>query len=177
MRSYLTLFLLSLLLGMVLTEPMMRLGRLIGAMDRTKVPEIPRAGGLAVAMATAASVLVFAAAFTPAGAVILHPDAKLAAMYLGSLGILALGIVDDVRRLKAAPKFAIEILIACGLYFAGVRVSSIWLPFGIVHLGEALGLAFTVVWIVGITNAFNLLDGIDGAAAGAAVFALLAMFA
>ncbi len=177
MRSYLTLFLLSLLLGLLLTQPMMRLGRLIGAMDRSKVPEIPRAGGLSVAAATLVSVLVFAAAFIPAGAVIFHPGAKLAAMYLGALGILTLGIVDDVRRLKAGPKFAVEILIACGLYYYGVRASSVWLPFGIVHLGDALGLAFTVVWIVGITNAFNLLDGIDGAAAGAAVFALLAMFA
>lgn len=177
MRSYLTLFLLSMLLGLLLTRPMMRLGRLIGAMDRTKVAEIPRAGGLAVALATAIAVLGFAAMFAPAGAVIFHPEPRLAATYVGALLILALGVVDDTWRLKAGLKFAVEILIAVGLYYAGLRASSIWLPFGIVPLGNVLGLAFTVIWIVGITNAFNLLDGIDGAAAGAAVFALLAMFA
>src|SRR5579859_1597085 len=177
MRSYLTLFLLSLLLGFLLTEPMMRLGRAIGAVDRTKVAEIPRSGGLAVALATALAVLGFAAAFTPAGAVIFRPESRLLATYVGALLILALGVFDDARRLKAGPKFAVEILIAVGLYYSGLRASSIWLPFGIVPLGDVLGLAFTVVWIVGITNAFNLLDGIDGAAAGAAVFALLAMFA
>jgi UDP-GlcNAc:undecaprenyl-phosphate GlcNAc-1-phosphate transferase len=74
------------------------------------------------------------------------------------------------------PKLLIEIAVAVGLYFAGVRASSVWLPFGIFELGQVFGLLFTVVWIVGITNAFNLLDGIDGAAAGSAIFALMAMF-
>ena len=176
MRSYLTLFLFSLLLGLLFTRPMMRLGLLIGAVDRTKLPVVPRSGGLAVVLATLASVLVFAAAFTPAGAVIFHPTPQIAATYLGALAIFVLGVADDIRPLSAKPKFAAEILIAATLYYAGLRASSVWLPFGIMQLGNVLGLVFTVVWIVGITNAFNLLDGIDGAAGGAAIFALLALF-
>src|SRR5260221_9478585 len=83
MRSYLPLFALSLLLGVLLTTPMMRLGRLIGAMDRTKLADIPRTGGLAVAFAAGLAVLGFAAVFAPAGAVIFHPEPRLAAMYAG----------------------------------------------------------------------------------------------
>lgn len=176
MRSYLTLFLMSLLLGRWLTGPAIRLGPLIGAVDRSRPERVPRTGGLAIVAATLIAIVVFAAAFAPAGWVVFHPSRQLAAVYIGALGILLLGIIDDIWRLPARPKLAVEILIAGALYFAGLKATSVWLPFGIVQLGPVVGLALTVVWIVGITNAFNLLDGIDGAAAGAAIFALLAMF-
>ena len=68
-------------------------------------------------------------------------------------------------------------LIACGVFFAGLRVTTLSLPFvGTVELGVVVGMLFTVIWFVGITNAFNLIDGLDGLAAGAALFALTTMF-
>lgn len=176
MRAYLAVFVLALLLGLVLTPLAGRLGSRVGAVDRTKGRAIPRAGGVAVALAACAALFALGLAFGPVRDLLLSVQGRLLPVYLGAGGILLLGIVDDIHRLKALPKLLVEVGIAVGLYAAGVRAATVWLPFGIMELGPLLGLAFTVLWIVGITNAFNLLDGIDGAAAGSAVFALLAMF-
>jgi len=176
MRSYLVAFSLSLLIALGLTPVAGRLGVPLGATDTTKGRTIPRVGGLAIALAALLALLAFAGFFLPVRNLLLLGRDTLMPVFLGALAILALGIVDDVHRLMATPKLVVEIGVAVALYFSGVRAGTVWLPFGIVELGPVFGLAFTVLWVVGITNAFNLLDGIDGAAAGAAVFALLAMF-
>lgn len=176
MRSYLSVFLLALAFGALLTPIAGRIGLRIGAVDRSKDTTLPRSGGLAIIAATVLALLLLAVFWDPVRSLLSFSRSHLGPIYLGALGIIALGILDDVKGLGAKPKFAVEIAISIALYYAGVRASTVWLPFGIVRLGELVGLLFTVVWIVGITNAFNLLDGIDGAAAGAAVFALLAMF-
>ena len=176
MRSYLVAFLLSLVASALLTPIAMRLGRRLGALDRTKGDPIPRSGGLAIAAGTVLALGVFALVFLPTRGLLRLSWLQLDSVYAGAAVILVLGVVDDVVGLKAPVKFAVETLVAIGLFVAGIRVGTLWLPVGIVPLGDVTGLLFTVVWIVGITNAFNLLDGIDGAAAGAAVFALLAMF-
>ena len=177
MRSYLFTFLVALVLALGLTPLAGRLGLRVGAVDRTKGGAIPRAGGIAILLAATLGLLLISLVWSPVRSMVIYSGTELRAVYFGALAILALGIVDDIHRLKAMPKLLVEIGVAVALYFAGVRAASVWLPFGIVELGNVLGLLFTVAWIVGITNAFNLLDGIDGAAAGAAVFALLAMFA
>jgi UDP-GlcNAc:undecaprenyl-phosphate GlcNAc-1-phosphate transferase len=119
---------------------------------------------------------VVALLWSPARDLMRHSLGPAAEIWVGALAILALGVWDDLRGLKAAPKLLVEVAIATGLYLAGLRAATMWLPLGIVELGQVGGFLFTVLWIVGVTNAFNLLDGIDGAAAGAAVFAFLAMF-
>jgi len=176
MRSYLFSFLLSLFLGLGFTPVAGRLGRRLGAVDRTKDIPIPRAGGVAIIVAAGLALLLLALALTPVRSLVLFSGKELRPIYLAGVVILGLGVVDDIVRLRAMPKLLVEVAVAAGLYYAGVRASSVWLPFGIVELGHAFGLFFTVAWIIGITNAFNLLDGIDGAAAGSAIFALLAMF-
>lgn len=176
MRSYLFTFLCALFLGVGLTPLAGRLGARFGAVDRTKGYPIPRAGGVAIILATALALLLLGLVWDPVRSLIRFSGTALRPVYVGGAAIVLLGVVDDIHRLKALPKLLVEIAVATGLFFAGVRATTVWLPFGIVELGDAVGLLFTVAWIVGITNAFNLLDGIDGAAAGAAIFSLLAMF-
>jgi UDP-GlcNAc:undecaprenyl-phosphate GlcNAc-1-phosphate transferase len=176
MRSYLTAFVLALLLGLLLTTAAARVGRGLGALDHTREPPVPRSGGLAIVAAAVLSLSLLALVFVPSRRLLAASLTELGPVYLGVLAILALGLVDDVRTLRPAVKFGAEVLVAAGLWAGGVRVGSIWLPAGVVGLAPALSLLLTVFWVVLITNAFNLLDGIDGAAAGAAVFALLAMF-
>ena len=176
MRSYLTVFALALLFGFVLTPFGARVARRVGALDRTKDPPIPRGGGPGIALAAGFALLALALIFEPSRNLLRLSLDELGPIYLGGAAVLVLGIVDDIMRLKAPPKLVVEVVIAVGLYALGVRVGTVWLPFGIVSLAPAVGLLFTVFWIVLITNAFNLLDGIDGAAAGAGVFALLALF-
>ncbi len=176
MRSYLLTFVLSAIFGALATPPAMRLAVRISALDRGGERPVPRIGGLAIVAGAALGVALLGAFFLPTRLLLASAWPRLQGVVIGAGLILAIGLVDDVVRLHAAPKLAVETLVAAGLYAAGVRIGTLWLPFGIVELGTALGLLFTVVWIVGIANAFNLLDGIDGAAAGSAVFALLAMF-
>ena len=177
MRSYLFTFALAAVMGVLLTPLAGAVGRRLGAMDKTVDPPVPRFGGLAIVAAAVLALGLLALVFDPVAALLGYSRIELEAVYAGAAIIFALGVVDDLHALKAAPKLIVEVGVAAGLYVvAGVHASTVWLPFGIVTLGYAAGLFFTVVWIVGITNAFNLLDGIDGAAAGAAIFALLAVF-
>jgi len=176
MRSYLFSFLISLFLALGFTPVAGRLGRRVGAVDGTKGIPIPRAGGVAIVVSAVLALLLLSLVWVPVRSLLRFSGEELRPVYLAGAVILALGVVDDIKRLGALPKLLIEVAVAIGLYYAGVRAGSVWLPIGIFELGHVFGLLFTVVWIVGITNAFNLLDGIDGAAAGSAIFALLAMF-
>ena len=176
MRSYLVAFVLALVLGFLLTPLAGRLGRGIGALDRTRDPPVPRSGGFAIVVATLLALALLALFFGPSRRLLGYAAEQLGPIGAGAVAVFALGVVDDIWRLKAPLKFGVEVVIATALYAAGLRAATLWLPVGIVSLGTAAGLLLTVFWVVLITNAFNLLDGIDGAAAGAAVFALLATF-
>lgn len=137
---------------------------------------IPRVGGIAIFAAFALTLVALAAIF---GEQMLRIEdgGRLGVVLAGAAGIHVLGLWDDVRNLRARWKFLAQIAIALAVFAGGVRVNEVSLPLvGVVHLGAAAGALFTVVWFVGITNAFNLIDGLDGLAAGAALFALTTMF-
>jgi UDP-GlcNAc:undecaprenyl-phosphate GlcNAc-1-phosphate transferase len=80
--------------------------------------------------------------------------------------LFTLGLVDDVWRLKPATKLSAQIVVACGVIAFGYEL----------HWSESpvLNALTTIIWIVGITNAFNLLDNMDGLCAGVSVIAALA---
>ena len=83
--------------------------------------------------------------------------------------VLALGIVDDIYQLKPVKKLLFQSLAALIVYFSGLHITEIAIPFnGTIELGW-LALPATVFWIVGLTNAMNLIDGLDGLASGIAV--------
>ena len=93
--------------------------------------------------------------------------------------MLALGVVDDLRGLRAKHKLLVEILVALVLCALDIRITYLHLP-GVfeIHFGW-WSWPLTVIWIVGITNAMNLIDGLDGLAAGIAAItcAPIAVFA
>jgi UDP-GlcNAc:undecaprenyl-phosphate GlcNAc-1-phosphate transferase len=91
---------------------------------------------------------------------------------LGCAAIVALGVVDDMRGMKARMKLLVQLVAALLICAAGHTIVSMEIPFlGTVTPNPLLGLIITVLWIVGITNAFNLIDGVDGLAAGVAFIA------
>jgi len=97
------------------------------------------------------------------------------ALIIGAAAMLILGICDDLKNLKATRKLAVQVVIATGLYFAGFRITMLSNPLGGTWMLGWLALPISVLWIVGITNAINLLDGIDGLATGVTACIALAL--
>ena len=141
---------------------------------RMHTTAVPRLGGIAIFAGFAAALVVEVAgetwwhwprAFMGAGSPLLGAAAGLALIF-------AVGVVDDVRGLTAGVKFTGQLLAAAIPIAAGLRVEFIGNPLGggLLQLG-LLSYPVTALWIVGFANVFNLIDGLDGLAAGVAAIA------
>lgn len=163
-----TAFFLSLWLTPVVRDLFLRLGVVDKPDNRRKLHKgpIPRVGGVAVALA-------YMLAFALLLVIPLHMGNVLRAFPGSSKIFPAAGIVffvglfDDLLGLRPWQKLTGQTLAACAAYAAGIHVSS----FGGAHLAPWLSLPLTVLWLVACTNALNLIDGIDGLAAGIGLLA------
>src|ERR1700712_3329637 len=91
-----------------------------------------------------------------------------------SLGVLlAIGIMDDLKNMPARYKLAIQLAVACLIAFSGVRITSFNGIFGLYELPVMAQYTITILAIAGITNSFNLIDGIDGLAGGIGFMSLV----
>jgi UDP-GlcNAc:undecaprenyl-phosphate GlcNAc-1-phosphate transferase len=139
--------------------------------DERRVHRVPtpRLGGVAVFLA----VMITLAGAVAVGAVS-SSRASLVPFIAGALLVLAVGLADDVRRLRPHVKLAVELVAAAVVVYAGdVRIQGVSGPGGgVLFLGWLAG-PLTVVWIVLVTNAMNLIDGIDGLAAGSAAISFV----
>jgi UDP-GlcNAc:undecaprenyl-phosphate GlcNAc-1-phosphate transferase len=101
---------------------------------------------------------------------------ELAGLVIGAVALCLTGAWDDVRGLRASLKLAAQTGAAAVAFGFGFRIEAIQLPFiGPMSMG-VFAFPVTVVWIVGVTNAVNLIDGLDGLAAGVSFFAALTAF-
>ena len=95
----------------------------------------------------------------------------------GALAMGALGLYDDLYDVRAGSKAAIQIAVAAATWWLGFRLGSLQLPFGFVLVDAAApSLLLTVAWIVLVTNAFNLIDGLDGLTTGIGVITALTVY-
>ncbi|MGH2668849.1 MAG: hypothetical protein ACRDH5_06995, partial [bacterium] len=88
---------------------------------------------------------------------------ELATILAGGLALFLLGLIDDWRTVSPATKILVEVVAAVALWVVGVRGGL---------FGSVLDLPFTVLWVVAVTNTFNLLDNMDGLLSGVAAVAL-----
>ena len=170
-------FAVAAVLSYFFTPPVKNFAHKVGAIDvpkdarRMHKKPIPRLGGLASYGGVLCSILIFG-----------QLDETMLCVLLGAAIIVALGIFDDVLALGAKLKFVVQIVAAAipvcigdlqiGLFTNLNPLSDT--PF--VHLG-ILAVPVTIIWIVGITNAVNLIDGLDGLAVGVSSIAAITMLA
>lgn len=153
-------------------------GNRVGMVDKPRPGEVqawamPRTGGYALFAAFLAASLLGALLIPRSEA----ESWRLLGVLLGSLAILPLAILDDRLRLGPAPQLLGQTAIAAVPVAFGVVVDSIATPFwGIVHLPTWLVVPFTLLWIVGMINTINLVDVMDGLAAGVVAIAALVLF-
>jgi UDP-GlcNAc:undecaprenyl-phosphate GlcNAc-1-phosphate transferase len=137
------------------------------------VRAIPRLGGLAICGAFFAAIAALYASEASAALVLRADVGRLFGLVLGAVGLCVVGAIDDARRLPALYKVYAQIAAGVVAFAFGYRISAVWLPWvGTLFMGS-FALPVTLLWIVGITNAINLIDGLDGLAGGVAFCAAL----
>ncbi len=138
---------------------------------------LPRLGGVAIYLAFLGSVslALLLERFNPSWGFGLSLKAGLTLLIPGTI-IFLLGVYDDVYSIGPTAKFSVQGIAAAMLYAGGLRILDLPMFFGGHHFGALLSLPITILWVIGVTNAFNLIDGLDGLAAGSALFSTLVVF-
>lgn len=166
---YMTLIL-CFVCSILITPMIKKLAFRLGATDRPNNRKVhdkimPRMGGLVIYISFMLGILI------------MNPDSQYhLAIILGSIIIVATGILDDIFELSAKVKLFNQIAAALVVVlWGGVQVNFINLPFGGVLEFGMFSVPITILWIVGVTNAINLIDGLDGLAAGVSSIALISI--
>jgi UDP-GlcNAc:undecaprenyl-phosphate GlcNAc-1-phosphate transferase len=186
MTTYLCVYLGSALLALALTPVVIRLARRIGAMDHPGVRSIhkkavPRIGGAAIFVSSMCLILSVLYLRNDIGEAFRDTRWQLMTLLGSAAFVFLIGLADDLKGVPARFKFLAEVMAAGALCFAGVRIDVIDITDQAAISLHWLGCPLTLLWVVGITNAINLSDGLDGLAAGisaiaSAVIAILAMY-
>ena len=127
-----------------------------------KVPT-PRLGGLAIFFGFLVTVLLFC-----------EMDKQIIGVLIGAFVIVILGVLDDIYRLPAVPKFLVQIIASCIPVFCGVVINHVNFFGKYIYFG-VWSIPITVFWLVAVTNAVNLIDGLDGLACGVSTISAFSM--
>ena len=172
--EYVAAFFGALSVSLLLTPLFREVARKAGMVDqpdarRINKKPIPRGGGISI----------FVAFHLMLGALVLIRGEPInsqfsfswqGGFFLASLVLVIVGLIDDKRGMRPLIKLACQIAVALILYFSGVSVGGLFVAFPL-----WLDVLITVLWIVGAINAFNLIDGLDGLAAGLALIASIGL--
>ena len=182
MNTYLLLFILSTCASLVFTPIVSRISERFGWVDNPRDGRhvhrnpVPRLGGIAIFAAVLLALATLPFINNLVTQTLRTNGAQLWRVLVPATFIFLVGIYDDFRGTNAPVKFTAQGL--AGLLFCvmGGRIEALSVPLvGSIELHPVLGYALTLLWTVGICNAFNLIDGMDGLGAGASLFASLVM--
>ncbi|MDD4084501.1 MAG: undecaprenyl/decaprenyl-phosphate alpha-N-acetylglucosaminyl 1-phosphate transferase [Acholeplasmataceae bacterium] len=165
MQTYVVAFAIALIISWFLTPYVKNMAVRIGAVDKPDPRRVhkgvmPRLGGLAIFAGFVAAVLM---------TLIVSRD--LAVILFGASLIVLVGVLDDVYQLPAKVKLTGQVAAAAVLVVFDIRIEWLNNPMGGYFYLEYLSVPFTIFWVVSFTNVVNLMDGLDGLAAGVSAIA------
>lgn len=169
-------FLLSAVSAAIFTPITIKLAEKLGVMDvpndarKIQAKPMPRLGGLAFVMSFLISCLFVFLTFK------FENPVNLLGFFIGLAIVAITGFIDDAKGLKPWVKLLGQSLAAVAVIASGVRIAYINIPFLAMYgLNDIISILITFCWIVGVTNAFNLIDGLDGLATGVSAISTLSM--
>jgi len=165
MQTYIVAFTVALAVAYFVTPRVKDLAIKVGALDapdarKVHTKPIPRMGGLAIYAAFVLAVLAS-----------MYVSREIMGLLVGGTVILIVGIIDDLKPLPARVKLLGQIVAASVLVMFDIRIEWLTNPFGDMLYVEYLSIPLTILWVVGLTNTVNLIDGLDGLAAGVSTIA------
>ena len=178
---HLGVFATSLLCSFVLTRFVRNLALAQGwvaapASDRHVHTEpLPRLGGVAIFLSFLISIgflLLVIGWHSPA----YFSWGRLGTILLAGTLVFLVGVYDDLRQVGPYVKFGVQAVAGSILFASGLRILDLPLLFGGRHFPWIVGYGLTILWVLAVTNAFNLIDGLDGLAAASALFSTLVVF-
>ena len=170
MQTYWVAFIIALAVSYFITPQIKQLAIRAGAMDapdarKVHTTPIPRMGGLAIYCGFVLAVLSS-----------VHVSREIFGLLLGGTTILAVGVIDDLKQLPARTKLLGQILSAVVLVLFDIRIDWLTNPFGEMIYLDMFAIPLTILWVVALTNTVNLIDGLDGLAAGVSTIAAVTIF-
>jgi len=184
MEAYINIiiiFSIAFIVAFLMTPVVKKLAIKINAIDipkdgrRVHNKPIPRLGGLAILTGFVAALIGYLVVAGTGNVEIFN--SKILGLLLGIIIIEIAGVWDDIKPIRAWTKLLFQIAAAAVVVGFGVRIEGLTNPFvegGFIELG-IWSIPLTMVWIVGITNAINFIDGLDGLADGVATIAALSL--
>ncbi|MGH4051867.1 MAG: glycosyltransferase family 4 protein [Clostridium sp.] len=167
MSNIFILAIISALISFIITPLVKKLAIKVNAIDvpkdnrRVHIKPVPVMGGLAIYISFVVGVVLYNGILTTSQIGII----------IGATIIVIGGIIDDIKDLRPKYKLLIQVAAAICLLLSGISIAIIANPFKVFYPYLNIGwinIPVTIIWIVGVTNAFNLIDGLDGLAAGVA---------
>ena len=179
-------FLLAFITAFVLTPHTMRLAKKVGAIDipndrRVNKKPMPRLGGIAVICGFLVSTIYLLIVMNFEKTIDLFGAEEYWLKLLGFfVGIIILGVtcfIDDAKGIPSWAKLIAQIAVAIIVVASGIRIENIGIPFldNKLWLSDWLSYIITIAWIVGITNAINLMDGLDGLSSGITLISCISL--
>jgi UDP-GlcNAc:undecaprenyl-phosphate GlcNAc-1-phosphate transferase len=177
-------FILAAIVALLATPFIRRVARNLRIVDkpddrRIHVGALPRGGGIAVVIAfmLVGGGLVASWSVLPGAASSSISGANLVGLFGGGLLATAFGALDDRFDLRARWQFGGQLVLAVVAVVTGITVAFVGDPFGpgIIRFAAPIGIAFTVIWIVGMINSLNFIDGLDGLSSGIALIAAVTL--
>ncbi|WP_066190588.1 MULTISPECIES: glycosyltransferase family 4 protein [Gracilibacillus] len=160
-------FFICLIIALIATPYIKKLALKLNVTDQPNYRKVhdkvmPRLGGLAIIISFFAGFIIF------------NPDSPYFwPIFIGALVITITGILDDMYELSAKIKLLNQFIAASIVVLGGAQITVVNLPFDYTVEFAYLSIPVTILWIVGVTNAINLIDGLDGLAAGVSSIALI----